>query len=482
MPNLIFGFRRHERRTFLMLKKQMLFVILTCLLLNLSIFAQYREKNSRTTRTSKSQRIDISGGTDMTGEIDGAPYRLVVPASWNGTLIIYAHGYRDKADHPGETDDRNPDVSPDSALEAFLLGQGYALAGSAYKDNGWAVEEGYVDSLNLVQFFKDNVAIPNRILFFGVSMGTVIGFKSAETTTVYDGFLCACAVASGSQKIWDGAGDLLVAYDAVFGMLPSWGTPGDVRDDIDFETEVLPKVGLEVNNAANFPAFEFIRLVTGIPGRGLNPPSPPNFFPAWVATDMFFTTEARSELERRAGNSITQNLDRNYDLTAAERTYLMGLGVSSQQIDDWLAAMNNQRVFSSPQASRDYLKANSDYTGKIMSPVLTIHTIIDPLVTVTQESVYKDIVYNAGRLPPFIRIRNSPGGVLRPRSLLTRRDLLYQTYTDANGHCNFTGEQLIAAITALDNWVATKTRPTAADFPASMGFDNSFVPPPLNQP
>ena len=56
------------------------------------------------------------GPIDTSGEIDGAPYRIVVPAAWNGTLLVYAHGYRDKADHPGQVANRTPPVAPNAAL------------------------------------------------------------------------------------------------------------------------------------------------------------------------------------------------------------------------------------------------------------------------------------------------------------------------------------------------------------------------------
>ena len=56
------------------------------------------------------------GPVDESGEINGAPYRIRVPANWNGTLLVYAHGYRDKADHPGEVDNRAADVAPNAAL------------------------------------------------------------------------------------------------------------------------------------------------------------------------------------------------------------------------------------------------------------------------------------------------------------------------------------------------------------------------------
>ena len=63
------------------------------------------------------------GPLDLSGELFGAPYRIRVPAVWNGTLLIYAHGYRDKADHPGEVDNRNADLAPSPALEAATSGR-----------------------------------------------------------------------------------------------------------------------------------------------------------------------------------------------------------------------------------------------------------------------------------------------------------------------------------------------------------------------
>src|SRR4029453_15915275 len=120
------------------------------------------------------------GPLDLSGEIDGAPYRIRVPETWNGTLLVYVHGYRDKADHPGEVDNRNADVAPNGALEAALLAQGYALAGSAFKDNGWAIDEGMEDTKNLAVFFRSHVARPDQTILWAFSLGTFVGLKSLE--------------------------------------------------------------------------------------------------------------------------------------------------------------------------------------------------------------------------------------------------------------------------------------------------------------
>ncbi len=398
---------------------------------------------------------------DLAGDIFGAPYRIRVPTNWNGTLLVYAHGYRDRADQVGEVDNRAADIAPSAALEPVLLAQGYALAGSAYRNNGWAVEEGINDLASLTVFFNFRVGRPQHTILWGFSMGSVISFESMERYGfLYDGALCACAVGAGSSQSWDSAGDLALAYDKLFGMPRKWGTPGDVRDDIDFETEVQPKLVAEVSNPANYPKFEFIRLVTGTPGRGITPPAPPAFYPGWIFTDMFFSTEARAELERRANGPVVQNLDRNYNLTDAEKAYLVALGIPAPVIDNWLVTLNAHRTISAPFYARNYLRRNADYSGKITDPILTLHTLYDPLVTVSQEREYLQTVTAAGRTK-----------------------YLYQAYTNGNGHCNFTGEQLIASITAINDWVKTDTKPTAANFPTALGFlPDSFVPPPMNQP
>lgn len=31
---------------------------------------------------------------EQTGELDGAPYRIQIPAQWNGNLVMYTHGYK----------------------------------------------------------------------------------------------------------------------------------------------------------------------------------------------------------------------------------------------------------------------------------------------------------------------------------------------------------------------------------------------------
>jgi hypothetical protein len=395
--------------------------------------------------------------TTLTGSLGGAPYAIRVPTSWNGTLLVYAHGYRDKADHSGETDDRSADTSPSPALDAVLLGQGYALAGSAYADNGWAVKEGIHDTRLLTTFFNGRFGKPTETLLWGFSMGSVVTFAEAEHANgVFDGYLAACAVGAGTPRAWDGALAHLLAYKVAFGIPASWGTPGNVRDDLNYETDVLPKLLFaDTADPAYVGKLEFIRLVVQTAGPGTIPPPPIWFTGAGFLTNMFFLTEAKAELERRAGGPPNQNLTHTYSLTAREKAYLALLGVNANPL---LAAMNAED-YAADTSARNYAEHWSDYSGKLKGPMLTLHTQVDTLVPPAHESAYAATVASAGRSGE-----------------------LYQTFTNGQGHCNFTGPQLLTAVAALDRWVKDGVKPTADSFPAALGFVPGFVPPPWPQP
>ena len=55
----------------------------------------------------------------LSGELQGAPWRLDVPASWNGDLVMLAHGYE-----PVGVPRTTPMAANDST--ATLLAAGYA--------------------------------------------------------------------------------------------------------------------------------------------------------------------------------------------------------------------------------------------------------------------------------------------------------------------------------------------------------------------
>ena len=392
--------------------------------------------------------------TVLQGELAGAPYEIIVPEAWNGTLVVIAHGYRDKADHVGEVDDRDP---LDEGLANPLVGLGYAVAGTAYSDNGWAVKESIHDVQALRAFFNGAVGQPDTSLLVGFSLGSFVTATLAEQNPgLFDAYLPACGVLAGSTAAWDAGAVGLLAYEQVFGALPTeWGTVGDGDDDVDFQSEVAPVIVPQLLNPANFGKWEFIRLVAGARGPVVPLlPSAASLYPVWALTDFFFFTEARAELERRAGGHFVENVGPGYVwLTSGEQIYLSMLGFDPTVA---LAAMASVR-YSAERSARNYVAHYATFTGKIKSPVLSIHTTWDTLVPVSHEERYAATVASAGR-----------------------SDLLRQAYSNGVGHCAF-GTELFGAILLLESWAKTGVAPSAAAL-AAVGLDPAFVPPPWPQP
>ena len=379
-----------------------------------------------------------SVGLDVSGYIDGAAYHIRVPENWNGTLLVYAYGYTFIQPEP-----------PDAAFmgeffEDFLLTQGYALAGSAYQNLGWAVKEGIHDTLVLTNFFREQVGEPDKIILYGMSMGGTITAKSIEKFPgIYDGGIPMCGSMAGVGFV-DNLLDTGLAYDVALGWPSTWGTVEEPKI-ADVWADILPVIFDRIWHPDYYGMHEFVRLVTNKPAEDFYIGDGYGF---WVANILI--SYLRAELELRAGGNPAQNAGRVYSLDDAEKAYLAGLGVDA---DSLLAAMNARANITADRNARNYLKNYSDLTGRITRPVLTLHTKYDSVTPVEMVSAYRQEVVSAGYAHN-----------------------LAQVYTNGLGHCTFTPEQLLAVVAGMESWLETGVAPDEAYFPESIGFDNDFEP------
>src|SRR6516162_3011371 len=76
----------------------------------------------------------------------GSIYGIDLPASWNGDLVVYAHGY---------VPPFLPVMLPTegAGLRQRLLGEGYALAYSSYSENGFDVRDAAQRTAQLSSIF-----------------------------------------------------------------------------------------------------------------------------------------------------------------------------------------------------------------------------------------------------------------------------------------------------------------------------------------
>ena len=101
--------------------------------------------------------------THHTGTLaDGATWIADVPAGWNGTLILYSHGFGPLT----------PADAPNPASQQALLDRGYALVGSSYDPNGsmWALASAARDQFASLAAIEGIIGPPRLTLALGTSM------------------------------------------------------------------------------------------------------------------------------------------------------------------------------------------------------------------------------------------------------------------------------------------------------------------------
>src|SRR5215469_12869755 len=153
--------------------------------------------------TASAQAQTIRTGTLS----DGATYLIEVPASWNRTLFLYSHGYV----VPGSP---NPaqDIG-DPATRAFLLANGYALAGSSYATTGWAIHEALPDQIAVLDQFATSFGHPQRTIAWGHSLGGMVTAGLIQRyPDRFDAALPMCGVLSGGVATWNAALDSEFAF------------------------------------------------------------------------------------------------------------------------------------------------------------------------------------------------------------------------------------------------------------------------------
>lgn len=117
-----------------------------------------------------------TGRRTIRGEIDGAKFRIEMPERWNGTLVLYSHGYYPPPYGP-------PDVlvANREDINEWMVDHGYAVAASWYKEvHGFSVEHALKDQIALLDWFDKNIGKPRRTISSGMSMGGGIAVELAE--------------------------------------------------------------------------------------------------------------------------------------------------------------------------------------------------------------------------------------------------------------------------------------------------------------
>ncbi len=121
-----------------------------------------------------------TGARAETGEIDGAPFRIFIPESWNGGLVVWAHGVHPRtAARVWALGGDDADGRGEGRVDA-LASLGYAFAESLFRRDGFCISEGVADSEALRQRFALRHGRPYPTILAGTHMGGIITYASME--------------------------------------------------------------------------------------------------------------------------------------------------------------------------------------------------------------------------------------------------------------------------------------------------------------
>lgn len=145
--------------------------------------------------TTLPAQADTADTTRLTGTLsDGATWIADVPERWNGTLLLFSHGF-------GPTVAQN---APSAAMRTELLDQGYAMAGSSYDPNGsmWALNSAERDQFATLDAVTAKIGTPRRTLAVGQSMGGLVNAQIArDGAGRVDGALGLCGLVAGANDL-----------------------------------------------------------------------------------------------------------------------------------------------------------------------------------------------------------------------------------------------------------------------------------------
>jgi pimeloyl-ACP methyl ester carboxylesterase len=341
-------------------------------------------------------------------------FRVCFPSTWNGDLVLYAHGYvapQDPLALPSDTLMGLP-------ISETITGLGYAFGTTSYRANGLVAPDGDDDLLELsdtvVHRYRPD---PARTLIAGFSEGGLVATLAIERhPDRFAGALTGCGPVGDFRAQLDYFDDFRVVFDYFFpGLLP--GTALDIPDSVRslWETVYVPAIVLAF--ALHPDSARQLLAVTGAPAADSDLRSMAETAIAILAYNVFGTADAQ---ERLGGQP--------YDNSAK---------VYSGSADD--AALNaGVQRFTADQAALAELQ-RFETTGQLQHPIVNLHTTGDPIVPFGQAGLYAAKVQSAGAGSEFSEID-----------------------VDRFGHCTFQPAELLDAFGRLRGKLGTGAATTLA--------------------
>ena len=364
---------------------------------------------------------------------DTAPYQMMVPANFNGTVYLYSHGYRPNVPVPagipgygGYTVTNTPQPGPNATVIGALLAKGYGVVGSGFARQGWNPDSAIKTNVELVGLFKKQFTKTTKVVAWGESLGGFITqalaekypdlFKAAAPLcmasditplmtmagdalwgikTFFDPTIKGGNYSAGAAGYAEAMGDLVKVFTAIGALqaamvanasAPAWPATSKVPDAI----KAIPSRS----------ALVMVALMSGVPLQSahFDSTSAPSVLPAASQTSFqlainpaFAALEnlanaaalavlATHDLELQAGGAVFDNTATDYAARIAEEQFIWSSALSGVSGTQGLLSV----LAASPRAKADpaavaKMKALASHSGKVEIPTILLTGVADPV-------------------------------------------------------------------------------------------------------
>ena len=381
-----------------------------------------------------------SGVTTCLGATsDTAPYMLMTPANFNGTVYLYSHGYRNNVPLPATlsaatgfptTVVNTPEPAPggNAQIIGTLLAKGYAVMGSGFARQGWNADSAIKTNVELIGVFKKQYPKTTKVVAWGNSLG---GFITQALAEKYPDLISAAAplcMASDLTPLMTMAGDALWGIKTFFdptikGGGYSAGAAGYAEAMGDLGKVLTVAGAMSAAIAANptapaWPATStvpaalkavpsrsalvLVGLMAGLPMQSAHfdstsapaglPASNALSFqlainPALATLENVATAAATGvlfalDIEQQAGGAVFDNTATDYSARVASERFIWSSALTGEAganaLLGYLAAV--PRVKGNPAAIAK-LATLTSHTGKVEIPTILFTGTADPVTT-----------------------------------------------------------------------------------------------------
>ena len=373
---------------------------------------------------------------------DGAPYAMMVPANFNGTVYLYSHGYRPNVPVPagipvlgGYSVTNTPQPGPNATVIGALLAKGYGVVGSGFARQGWNADSAIKTNVELVGLFKKQFTKTTKVVAWGESLGGFITQALAEKhpdlfsaaapmcmasdvgplmtmagdalwgmKTFFDPTIKGGSYSAGAAGYAEAMGDLVKVFTAIGSLqaafaanalAPAWPATSRVPDAI----KAIPSRS----------ALVMVALMSGVPLQSphFDSTTAPSVLPVSQQTSFILAINpafaalenlgnaaalgvlAMHDVEQQAGGAFFDNTATDYAARIADEQFSWASALSGASGTAGLLSV----LAASPRAKADpaavaKLKTLTSHSGKVEIPTILFTATADPTTAAgNQQSV-----------------------------------------------------------------------------------------------